>query len=122
MERAVQYNDPTKVHLQLAKIYEAASKHKVLPTLLSSLSVALLLTVVLLLMMQLAVECFEGLMKRAPLEAELWNEYGAYHFRQQQAEEARVVLRRALERLPKQERMWSLLDCCVCAVLSVLLL
>jgi rRNA biogenesis protein RRP5 len=79
IERAVAYNDPVRVHSQLAKIYEATGKTAA------------------------AVETYDRLVRKYHSRAELWHDFAAFHFRRGAADDGRAVFKRALERLPQSE-------------------
>ncbi|KAM7072820.1 protein RRP5 homolog isoform 1-T1 [Molossus nigricans] len=80
-ERAVQYNDPLKVFLQLADIYAKSEKF------------------------QEASELYTRMLKRFRQEKAVWIKYGAFLLRRGQAGASHRAMQRALECLPKKEHV-----------------
>lgn len=80
-ERAVQYNEPLKVFLQLADIYTKSEKF------------------------QEAGELYNRMLKRFRQEKAVWVKYGAFLLRRGQAGASHRAMQRALECLPKKEHV-----------------
>ncbi|XP_028367529.1 protein RRP5 homolog isoform X3 [Phyllostomus discolor] len=80
-ERAVQYNEPLKVFLQLADIYTKSQKF------------------------QEAGELYNRMLKRFRQEKAVWIKYGAFLLRRGQAGASHRAMQRALECLPKKEHV-----------------
>ncbi|KAK1333495.1 LOW QUALITY PROTEIN: hypothetical protein QTO34_005879 [Cnephaeus nilssonii] len=80
-ERAVQYNEPLKVFLQLADIYTKSEKF------------------------QEAGELYNRMLKRFRQEKAVWVKYGAFLLRRGQAGASHRVMQRALECLPQKEHV-----------------
>lgn len=80
-ERAVQYNEPLKVFLQLADIYTKSEKF------------------------QEASELYNRMLKRFRQEKTVWIKYGAFLLRRGQAGASHRVMQRALECLPNKEHV-----------------
>uniref|UniRef100_K9IPH6 Protein RRP5 homolog n=1 Tax=Desmodus rotundus TaxID=9430 RepID=K9IPH6_DESRO len=80
-ERAVQYNEPLKVFLQLADIYTKSEKF------------------------QEAGELYNRMLKRFRQEKAVWIKYGAFLLRRGQAGASHRAMQRALECLPKKEHV-----------------
>nr|XP_004659438.2 protein RRP5 homolog isoform X1 [Jaculus jaculus] len=80
-ERAVQYNEPLKVFLQLADIYTKSEKFKE------------------------AGELYNRMLKRFRQEKTVWIKYGAFVLRRNQPGASHRVLQRALECLPTKEHV-----------------
>ncbi len=81
VERAVQFNDPKAVHLQLAKMFEATNK---IPR---------------------AVETLEKLSKKHYDNPSIWMELVSLHFRRSRPDDGRSVFKSAVEKLPARERI-----------------
>ncbi|XP_039727234.1 protein RRP5 homolog isoform X2 [Pteropus medius] len=80
-ERAVQYNEPLKVFLQLADIYTKSEKF------------------------QEASELYNRMLKRFRQEKTVWIKYGAFLLHRGQAEASHRVMQRSLECLPNKEHV-----------------
>uniref|UniRef100_A0A8C0TQ12 Protein RRP5 homolog n=1 Tax=Canis lupus familiaris TaxID=9615 RepID=A0A8C0TQ12_CANLF len=80
-ERAVQYNEPLKVFLHLADIYNKSEKF------------------------QEAGELYNRMLKRFRQEKAVWIKYGAFLLRRGQAGASHRVMQRALECLPNKEHV-----------------
>ncbi|XP_078499820.1 protein RRP5 homolog isoform X1 [Lissotriton helveticus] len=80
-DRAVQYNEPLKVFMQLGDIYSNAEKFKQ------------------------ADDLYNAMLKRFRKEKSVWLKYATYLFKQGQKDEAHRLLQRALKCLPDKEHV-----------------
>ena len=80
MTRAVQYNDPLRIHQELVKLYEGSNKQ------------------------EQAIATHEMIVKRWHEQVKVWLTYANYLFHEKKLDEARALLPRALAKLAKSDR------------------